>query len=162
LANSVEFVRVPSGDMQQVGLALLHRDGERTLIYCQASHISAELARNMSENGTRYSQTTVRHDHPVSPRQHVRFQPLDPADMPGDVSPLITTLRDGGSESVTYYRADMMTPEMARALELICAEETRYFVHLPVISPAARPGPVPEARRPPAGTDDASAPHRRP
>jgi hypothetical protein len=147
LANSVEFVRVPSEEMQQVGLALLHRDGERTVIYCQASHISAELARNMSENGTRYSQTTVRHDHPVSPRQRVRFQPLDPADMPGDVSPLVSTLRDGGSGSVTYYRADMMTPEMARALELICAEETRYFVHLPVISPAARPGPAHDARR---------------
>jgi hypothetical protein len=54
--------------------------------------------------------------------------------MPDGVAPHVSTMREG--VGVSYYRADMITEEMAHALELICAEETPYLVQLPVISPA--------------------------
>lgn len=144
LAYSVEFVRLPTADMQHIGLAVLRRAGERTLIYCRADHISAELARSMSEQGTQISRSTIRHDHAVSPPLRVRFLRLDPAEMPGG-SPNVSAVRDG--EAVNYYRADMITEEMAHALELICTEETRYFVRLPVISPTPNLGGAPGTRR---------------
>jgi hypothetical protein len=131
----VKFVRVPPEEMQSVGLAVLRRAGQRTVIYCRADQISAELADSLSEQGSRFSQATIRYDHPVSPLLRVRFQRLDPAELPDDVPPHVSALRDGGA--VTYFRADMISEEMAHALELVCAEETRYLVRLPVISPAA-------------------------
>jgi hypothetical protein len=138
LPYSVEFVRVPPEEMQTVGLAVLRRAGERTIIYCRADQISAELTRSLSEQGTRFSRSTVRYDDPVSPVLRVRFLRLDPDEMPGDFAH-VSALRDG--EAVAYYRADMITEAMAHALELICAEETRYLVRLPVISPAVPAGP---------------------
>ena len=134
MAYSVEFVRLPPEEMRLVGLVVLHRVGERTVIYCRADHISAELARSLSEQGSRFSQATIRYDHPVSPRLPVRFQRVNPSDMPDDVSPTVGGVHDG--KAFAYYRADMLTEEMAHALELICTEETRYFVRLPMISPA--------------------------
>ena len=56
------------------------------------------------------------------------------AEMPDSVAPHVSTINE--DELVSYYRADMITEEMAHALEMICAEETRYLVRLPVISPA--------------------------
>jgi len=140
LAYSLEIVRVPPEEMQMVGLAVLRRAGERTVIYCRADQISAEVAQSLSDKGTRFSQATIRYDHPVSPRRTVQFRRLDPAEMPEGV-PSVSTVRDGGT--VGYFRADMITDEMAHALELICAEQTRYLVRLPVISP-----PVPGTTRP--------------
>jgi hypothetical protein len=137
VAYSVEFIRVPPGDMQGVGLAVLRRSGSRTVIYCRADHISAELAWSLTEHSTRFSQATIRYDHPVSDPLEVRFQRLDPAEMPGDVPVMVSTVREGNA--VSYYRADMITAELAAALELVCSEESRYFVRLPVISPAPRP-----------------------
>jgi len=132
LSYSVEFVRLPPEEMQMVGLAVLRRTGERTIIYCRADQIAPEVARSLSEQGTRFSRSTVRYDHPVSPILRVRFERLDPDEMPGD-SPNVSAVREG--KAVSYFRSDMITEEMAHALELICAEETRYFVRLPVISP---------------------------
>jgi hypothetical protein len=134
MAYTVEFIRVPPEDMQQVGLAVLYRSGDRTVIYCRADHISAELAQSLTDQGTRFSQVTIRYDHPVSSRERVRFIRVDPAEMPDSVAPHVSTIN--GDELVSYYRADMITEEMAHALEVICAEETRYLVRLPVISPA--------------------------
>lgn len=116
-----------------VGLAVLRRTGGRTIIYCRADQIAPEVARSLSEQGTRFSGSTVRYDHPVSPALRVRFERLDPDEMPGD-SAHVSALREG--KAIAYFRADMITEEMAQALELICAEETRYFIRLPVISPA--------------------------
>jgi hypothetical protein len=138
LPYSVEFVRVPPEEMQAVGLAVLRRAGDRTIIYCRADHIAAELAQSLSEQGTRFSQLTIRYDHPVSPIVRVQFRRLDPDEMPGDAVH-VSTVREG--DLVSYYRADMITDAMARALELICAEETRYLVRLPVIAPAVPAGP---------------------
>jgi hypothetical protein len=136
VAYHVEFIRVAPDEMRNVGLAVLFRSGERTVIYCRADHISAEMTWSLTEQGTRFSHATIRYDHAVSPRMYVRFERLDPAEMPDGVSPHVSTVRDG--DVVSYFRADMITAEMARALELICAEETRYLVRLPVISPAAQ------------------------
>lgn len=135
MAYSVEFTRVPPEDMRGVGLAVLRRSGGRTVIYCRADHISAELAWSLTEHSTRFSQATIRYDHPVSEPLQVRFRRLDPSEMPDDVPVMVSTVREG--HAVSYYRADMITAEMADALELVCAEESRYFVRLPVISPAA-------------------------
>jgi hypothetical protein len=134
LAYRVEFIRVPPEEMRHVGLAVLYRSGDRTVIYCRADHLSAELAQSLTDQGTRFSQVTIRYDHPVSPREHVRFIRVEPAEMPDSVAPHVSTV--SGDELVSYYRADMISEQMARALELICAEETRYLVRLPVISPA--------------------------
>jgi hypothetical protein len=135
LSYSVEFVRLPPEEMQMVGLAVLRRTGERTVVYCRADQIAPELTRSLSEQGTRFSRSTVRYDHPVSPLLRIRFQRLEPEEMPAD-SLHVSAVREG--EAVAYYRADMITEAMAHVLELICAEETRYFVRLPVISPAVR------------------------
>lgn len=137
VAYSVEFICVPPEDMQGVGLAVLRRSGDRTMIYCRSDHISAELAWSLTEHSTRFSRATIRADHPVSEPLEVRFQRLDPSEMPGDVPVMVSTVREGQGQAVSYYRADMITAEMASVLELICAEESRYFVRLPVISPAA-------------------------
>lgn len=135
LAYSCEFIRVSPAEMpDSIGLAILHRAGDRTVIYCRADHISAELARSLTDQATRFSQGTIRYDHPVSPREFVRFVRVDPADMPDGIGPQVSRIK--GDEHVSYYRADMITAQMARALELVCAEETRYLVRLPVISPA--------------------------
>ncbi|MDQ2876429.1 MAG: hypothetical protein M3Y33_17165 [Actinomycetota bacterium] len=135
MAYHVEFIRVAPEEMQDVGIAVLFRSGERTAIYCRADHISAEVTRSLTGQGTRFSEATIRSDHPVSPPMLVRFERLDPAEMPDDVSPQVSAVRDGNV--VSYFRADMITAEMARALEQLCAEESRYLVQLPVISPAA-------------------------
>jgi hypothetical protein len=140
-AYTVEFVRVPPEEMSQVGLAVLYRAAGRTIIYCRADHIAPELARSMSEQGTRYSRSTVRADEPVAPIQQVRMQP---AELPEDVAPIVSKLT--GKQAVTYYSAGMMTDELARALELVCSVETQYFVRLPVISPEAEPGATLDAR----------------
>jgi hypothetical protein len=129
--------------MQQVGLAVLRRAGERTVIYCRADLISAELARSLTEQGTRFSQATIRYDHPVSPRLPIRFRRIDAAEMPDGVAPQVSAVRE--DEAVSYFRADMITEEMAHALELLAVEETRYLVRLPVISPAV-PGTSPQGR----------------
>jgi hypothetical protein len=138
LSYSVEFVRLPPEEM--VGLAVLRRTGGRTIIYCRADQISPEMTQTLSEQGTSYSRSTIRYDHAVSPPFPVRFQRLDPAEMPGG-SPNVSAMRNG--EAIKYCRADMITEEMAHALELICAEETRYFVRLPVISPTVPASPPP-------------------
>lgn len=140
-AYTVEFVRVPPEEMSQVGLAILHRAAERTIIYCRADHISPELIRIMSEHGTRYSRSTVRSDTPTGPIQQVRMQA---AELPEGVAPMLAQFTDTGT--ITYYSTGMMTDEMARALELVCTAETQYFVRLPVISPAAEPGSALDAR----------------
>lgn len=142
LAYSCEFIRVPPAEMpDSIGLVVLHRSGDRTVIYCRADHISAELAQRLTDLATRFSQTTIRYDHKVGPRHFVRFVRLPPAEMPDSIGSNLSTVN--GDEYVSYYRADMITDPMARALELICAEETQYLVRLPVISPAVPHAPAP-------------------
>jgi hypothetical protein len=140
LDYSVEFVRLPPEEMQGIGLVVLHRADPRTWLYCRADHISAELAQSLSEQGSRYSQTTIRHSDPVSPRMPIRFQQVGRSEMPDAVSPIVACVRQAGAG--VYYREGDLTEAMARALELICSEETRYFVRLPVIAPAVPDTPV--------------------
>jgi hypothetical protein len=122
-----------------IGLAVLHRSGDRTVIYCHADHICPELAESLTEQATRFSQGTIRYDHPVSPPEYVHMVRVPPAEM-HSVGPHVSRIK--GNVHVSYYRADMITEEMCRALEPLLAEQTRYLVRLPVISPAV-PGASP-------------------
>ena len=139
MAYSVEFLRVPPEEMQGIGLAVLHRAGDRTVIYCSAAHISEPLTRSLTEQATRFSGATIRYDHPVSQRRLVRFYRVEPAEMPDNLSPQVSVVRDG--EPCAYFRTDMITEELSHVLEQICAEETRYLAQIPVISPAIRGAP---------------------
>jgi cytochrome P450 len=146
-AYTCDFVPVPAADMQDLAryglLAVLHRDGPRTTIYCNSDHLGGGLARALSETATRYSRVTVRHSEPVSPRQALRFLRVNPDKMPGGLPPVALFT----AETISYMAADQITEEMRGQLEEICAEETRYLSQLPVIAPAAgRPADTPSDR----------------
>lgn len=137
---TVEFVRVPRAEMdERLGLALLVRRGDDTRIYCRADMIHPDLARSLSTMGTAFSRATVRVDEPLGPRQNIAFERLAPDEMPGDLQPHVTAVKDGAA--ITYMRADMITAEMCHALELVCAEQTRYLIRLPAVVPAAHKSP---------------------
>jgi len=123
-------------------LALLHRDGARTRIFCHADHIKDTLAAAMSETATRYSRATVRHDRPVSPRQDLRFRRVHPRDLPAGTPTVASFGKD--HQIISWMASDHISEELAIQLQEICAEETRYLSPLPLIAPPA----VPDAGKP--------------
>lgn len=115
-AYTCGFVPVPAAEMQDLArhgvLALLHRVGARTTIYCRGDHFGADLARAMSETATRYSRLTVRHDEPVSPRQALRFRRVHPDELPAGM-PTVALFTD---QTISYMAADQITEELALQL----------------------------------------------
>jgi hypothetical protein len=133
---SVEFVRVPRAEMDaRLGLAVLVRRGDQTRIYCRGDMIHPDLARGLSTVGTAFSRASVRVDEPVGPPLNIAFERLAPEEMPDDIQPNVSAIKDG--TSVTYMRSDMITADMCHALELLCTEQTRYLIRMPAVLPTA-------------------------